>query len=95
MKRTLVTSLVMHLAVAFAWPAPVSAKMPETIRVGVDVDAGTLDPRLARDVTAARTIDLIYDGLVQLGPDLRPQPALATSWDNPSRRSGSSICARA
>jgi len=56
---------------------------PQTIRVGLDVDAGTLDPRLARDTSAYRVADLIYDGLVRLSPDLKPEPNLAQSWENP------------
>ena len=55
----------------------------QTVRVGIDVDAGTLDPRLARDTSAYRTTDLIYDGLVRLSPDLKPEPNLAQSWQNP------------
>ncbi|MBX6351086.1 MAG: ABC transporter substrate-binding protein [Clostridia bacterium] len=53
------------------------------LRVGLDVDAGTLDPRLAQDTSAARVANLIFDGLVQLDANLRPVPDLATSWDNP------------
>ncbi len=58
----------------------------QTIRVGIDVDAGTLDPRLARDTSAYRAIDLIYDGLVRLSPDLKPEPNLAQSWQNPDSK---------
>ncbi len=54
-----------------------------TVRVGLDVDAGTLDPRLARDSSAYRVTDLVYDGLVRLSADLKPQPNLAQSWENP------------
>ena len=51
--------------------------------IGADVDAGTLDPRLARDTTAYRTADLIYSGLVHLTPQLEPVPDLAESWETP------------
>ncbi len=60
---------------------PTSA--PSTVRVGVDVDAGTLDPRLARDTTAYRAVNLIYDGLVEIDADLQPVPGLAERWENP------------
>jgi len=50
------------------------------LRIGIDVDAGTLDPRVANDTTARRANELIYDGLVELDPQLRPIPALAESW---------------
>ncbi|MBX6722418.1 MAG: ABC transporter substrate-binding protein, partial [Dactylosporangium sp.] len=54
-----------------------------TMRIGLDVDAGTLDPRLAQDTSAYRVDNLIFDGLVQLDKDLAPQPDLAESWENP------------
>lgn len=53
------------------------------LRVGTDVDAGSLDPRLMRDTTSYRVVDLVYDGLVRLDRSLRPQPALAVRWDAP------------
>ena len=69
---------------ALAAPAGLLAQTPPaTVRVGLDVDAGTLDPRLARDTSAYRVTDLIYDGLVRLSPDLKPMPNLARSWENP------------
>ncbi|MBO6900034.1 MAG: ABC transporter substrate-binding protein [Rhizobiaceae bacterium] len=51
--------------------------------IGADVDAGTLDPRLARDTTAYRSVNLIYSGLVHLTSDLEPVPDLAESWESP------------
>ena len=56
---------------------------PTAIRVGTDVDASSLDPRLMRDTTGYRVVDLLYDGLVRLDRDLTPVPALATSWESP------------
>ena len=53
------------------------------IRLGADVDAGTLDPRIMRDTTAYRVNNLLYDGLVQLDSALQPKPDLAESWSNP------------
>ncbi len=55
----------------------------EQIRLGADVDAGTLDPRVMRDTTAYRVNNLLYDGLVQLDASLQPKPDLAESWTNP------------
>ena len=51
------------LAAVIANPAPSSA---DAIRLGADVDAGTLDPRVQRDTTAYRVNNLIYDGLALL-----------------------------
>jgi peptide/nickel transport system substrate-binding protein len=53
------------------------------VRLGTDVDAGTLDPRLMRNTTAYRANNLLYDGLVLLGPDGEPGPGLAQRWENP------------
>ncbi len=61
-----------------------SAPPRDVLRVGTDVDAGTLDPRLARDTTAYRVVNLLYDGLVALDDSLTPVPALAERWENPS-----------
>lgn len=54
-----------------------------TLKIGLDVDAGSLDPRLAKDSSASRAIELIYDGLVYLDGNLKPQPNLAEQWSNP------------
>ncbi|KKB09132.1 ABC transporter substrate-binding protein [Devosia chinhatensis] len=65
---------------------PVQAGMAQdsnTLVVGMDVDAGTLDPRLMRDTTASRTADLIYSGLVHITPSLEAVPDLAESWETP------------
>ena len=59
------------------------AGSPTAIRVGADVDASSLDPRLMRDTTSYRVVDLLYDGLVRLDRELTPVPALATSWESP------------
>jgi peptide/nickel transport system substrate-binding protein len=56
------------------------------IRIGTDVDAQSLDPRLQRETTGYRVINLVYSGLVQLDQQLAPRPDLATSWENPDPR---------
>ncbi len=53
------------------------------VKLGADVDAGTMDPRVMRDTTAYRVNNLLYDGLVQLDANLQPRPDLAESWTNP------------
>ena len=55
----------------------------DSIRLGTDVDAGTMDPRVMRDTTAYRVNNLLYDGLVQLDANLQPKPDLAENWTNP------------
>jgi peptide/nickel transport system substrate-binding protein len=63
------------LLIGFSFTA-LSVAHAETITFGTDVDAGTLDPRLARDTTAYRVADLIYSGLVHLTPGLEVKPDL-------------------
>jgi peptide/nickel transport system substrate-binding protein len=55
----------------------------DEIKVGLDVDAETMDPRLARDTSAKRVVEVIFDGLVNLNSKLEPEPALAEKWENP------------
>jgi peptide/nickel transport system substrate-binding protein len=82
MKTFLLTTSAM-VALSFL-PAQVSmAQDTQTVVIGTDVDAGTLDPRLTRDTTASRTADLIYAGLVHITPSLEAVPDLAESWENP------------
>ncbi|MGK6313504.1 ABC transporter substrate-binding protein [Neorhizobium sp. DT-125] len=70
------------LLAGFSFTALSSAEAA-TVTIGTDVDAGTLDPRLARDTTAYRATDLIYSGLVHLTPSLEAKPDLAESWETP------------
>ncbi|MGO4833314.1 ABC transporter substrate-binding protein, partial [Rhizobiaceae sp. 2RAB30] len=81
MRNILLTTCAV-LALAFAQGGVALAK-DNKIVVGADVDAGTLDPRLTRDTTAARVADLVYAGLVHITPALQPVPDLAESWENP------------
>lgn len=71
--------LVLVLTTLLLTAATVSAQT--VLRAGLDVDAGTMDPRLARDTSAARMQELVFNGLVTLDASLVPQPDLATSWE--------------
>ena len=51
-----------------------------TIHVGVQGDPTELDPHLSNLAATELVVDLVYEGLVRIGPDLVPQPSLATSW---------------
>jgi len=59
------------------------ARAADTARIGMDVDAAVLDPRIMRDTTAYRVDDLLFDGLIELNEKSEPQPGLAKSWDHP------------
>jgi peptide/nickel transport system substrate-binding protein len=76
-RRKAVATLLLLLIGCARTPAP------DRLRVGADVDAGSLDPRLMRDTTSYRVVDLVYDGLVRLDGDLVPRPALASRWESP------------
>src|SRR5713226_2850444 len=76
---SLALGLVVVLTLAGTLPTQ-AAPASGILRIGIDVDAGTLDPRLANDTTARRVIEQLYDGLVELDPQLQPRPALAESW---------------
>jgi peptide/nickel transport system substrate-binding protein len=54
-----------------------------TLRVGLDVDADTLDPRLSKNTSGYRVKELAFNGLVAINPDYSPVPDLAEKWDNP------------
>lgn len=71
------------VALGSRFSAPVGAQGKGTLRAGLDVDAGTADPRLMQDTSAYRLMELVFDGLVVLDPKVNPQPALATEWSNP------------
>ena len=87
MKTTHLTSSVLagvlSLGFVFAGPVAPAAAQGKVVRVGTDVDAGTLDPRLMRDTTAYRAVNLLYSGLLQLDEKLQPEPDLAVRWENP------------
>jgi len=55
----------------------------DVLRIGLDVDAGTIDPRVSRATTTVRVIEQVYDSLIDLDDNLQPQPCLAESWENP------------
>ena len=70
------------LTLSFSLLLTIGNAQDETVLdAGLDVDAGTMDPRLARDTSAARMQELLFSGLVSLSPNLEPQPELATSWE--------------
>lgn len=52
------------------------------IKIGLDVDAGSMDPRLTNESTGKRVNELVYDGLVRLSDTLEAEPALAIDWEN-------------
>ena len=80
-KALSITAAVLFAGLSFT---ALSSAQAATVTIGTDVDAGTLDPRLARDTTAYRVTDLIYSGLIHTTPGLEAKPDLAESWQNPT-----------
>jgi len=71
-------------------PAAVAATQPVAqaargglLRVGLDVDADSLDPRLTKNTSGFRMKELAFNGLVAINPDYSPVADLAEKWDNP------------
>lgn len=60
-----------------------SSGVRDELKIGLDVDATKLDPRLASDSTSKRVTEMVYNGLIRLTPTLEPEAALAESWENP------------
>ena len=57
-----------------------------TLRVGLDVDADTLDPRLTKNTSGFRVKELAFNGLVAINPDYSAVPDLAEKWENPDQK---------
>src|SRR5689334_7426676 len=62
------------------------ARRGGTLRVGLDVDADTLDPRLTKNTSGFRVKELAFNGLVAINPDYSPVPDLAEKWENPDEK---------
>jgi oligopeptide transport system substrate-binding protein len=74
--------LVAFAAMLFAAPADPAAppKSGGTLRAVFVTDPPTLDPAEATDLTSAAVIRQVFDALLELDEQLRPQPALAASF---------------
>ncbi len=54
---------------------------PDEIRVNLGTEPPTLDWTLATDGVSIQIINQLMRGLTEMGPDLRPRPALAEHWE--------------
>ena len=82
------------LLAGIAFAAPAAA---QTLRFGMMEDPDALDPTLARTFASRMVFAALCDKLVDIGPDLKPVPQLATSWEPVARREGAhhDTCGRA
>lgn len=71
------TASALALGLTTALVAPATA---QTLNIGWSQDATGLDPHTQPGFAAIRLLELMYEPLVRLGPDLELQPAVAQSW---------------
>ncbi len=53
----------------------------DTLSIALDSEVKSLDPRKATDANSMRVIDLIFSGLVKIGPKLQILPDSAQKWE--------------
>jgi len=75
--RSLLPAIALSAAVLLAAPAARSADL----RVSSAGDAGTMDPQSQNIIPTAQLLRQIYEPLVNRGPKLELEPALAESWE--------------
>lgn len=84
LKRMLISGSAILLATGIAFGASAQADKPVTggtLHVGFISDVRTLDPILSSQWTERQILFLIFDKLVNVGPDFSLKPGLAKSWD--------------
>ncbi len=54
---------------------------PNTLVIAMDGAPRTLDPRYATDANGQRSIGLLFQALVRIGPKFEPESEAATSWE--------------
>ena len=72
--------LAAALAASMASTSAVMAQSNSTIRIGLQDDIGTLDPARSSQVVDRIVFSSLCNSLVDIGPDLKIVPMLATSW---------------
>src|SRR5919201_1737580 len=75
-RRALATTLA-AVALIIAAPAPASA---DELRIAVAADVTSIDPHFFNLFPNNNIAEHIFDKLVQMDPDSRMIPGLATSW---------------
>jgi oligopeptide transport system substrate-binding protein len=56
------------------------SKAKESIRINLNVEPSTLDPRQARDLTSVTLSRMLFEGLFRLSPQGLPEPALVEHY---------------
>ncbi|KAB1072328.1 ABC transporter substrate-binding protein [Methylobacterium planeticum] len=77
--------MLRHTAACFAAGLALASAAPpasaQTLRFGLMEDSDALDPTLARTFASRMIFAALCDKLVDIGPDLKPVPQLATHWE--------------
>src|SRR5258708_28797583 len=68
------------MVIAAGLAGAASAAMGQTIRVGLQDDIGSLDPARSAQVVDRIVFSSLCNSLVDITPDLKIVPMLATSW---------------
>ena len=85
--RVFVAALCLaHLSLSSGSPSEATRERGPWLKVAVEASPMGWDPHVDFDLTAREHWEQIYETLVQLGPDLAVEPALAESWDRPDPR---------
>lgn len=75
-KRNILLSAALAASIGIAAPAA-----GQTLNVAWSQDATGLDPHTQTAFASIRLLELLYEPLVRLGPNLDIQPAVAESWE--------------
>jgi peptide/nickel transport system substrate-binding protein len=75
--------LILAAVSAFALAGPLAADA-KTLKWGAPREIGSLDPYSFGETFTLSVLNHVYEGLVRYTGDLKIEPALATSWSNPT-----------
>ncbi len=74
---------VLLIAMAVAFLLTCRKGTPTTLRIAMSSEPVTFDPHLQDEKTTMSILGNLYEGLTAFDPDMRIEPALASSWENP------------
>lgn len=78
--RHVFVRLAVFGALALSAASALAQSTPSTLRIGLQDDIGTLDPARSSQVVDRMVFRLMCDSLVDISPDLKFVPMLATAW---------------
>lgn len=72
--------ILIVFCVFFLQCTPNNSTLKDTLTIAIDSEPKTLDPRKSTEAYGIRIINLLFQGLVKIGPDLKILPDGAKSW---------------